>query len=562
MRLHGKLAITLAAGSLASAAMAQDSAATLWRGGTIITMDGETPQTVQAMVERDGKIVFVGAEAAARRAAGKSVKTRDLKGATLLPGFVDAHSHFSMLMQVETGIDLDAGDQPPANIPALLGLIRQGIAAKGLEGQDWIVAWNYKDAPLAEQRHVNRDDLDAAFPGRKVVLIHFTGHGLVASSSALAAAGVADDAPNPPGGLLMRDAKGRVNGVAFEAGMFPFYKALPRPTPAQMLAALDGTQRTYASKGFTHAQDGATQLPELDFLLSEPARQRMKLDLAILPSFGGLDRLLTMPNLAVGQYQGRTKVQGIKFMLDGSPQARTAYFTRDYANGSPEGHHPWHGEPLVKQEEFDRLAGLAHQRGWQLFVHANGDAAIDMAIKGFDHLGIKAADDRRPVVIHSQFQRRDHLPAYARIGVGPAYFSNHTFYFADIHRTNFPAEVVDFISPFRAAMKSGLRPSNHSDAPVTRLDPFVQLWSSMARASVTGVVSGADQRLTAYEGLQMLTTGPAWQVFEENRKGRIKPGLLADFVVLDRNPLTTPVDGIRKIRVLETVKEGQTIWSR
>jgi predicted amidohydrolase YtcJ len=167
MRLHGKLAIALAAGWLASAAMAQDSAATLWRGGTIITMDGETPQTVQAVVARDGKIVFAGAEAAARRAAGKAAKTRDLKGATLLPGFVDAHSHFSMLMQVETGIDLDAGDQPPATIPALLGLIRQGIKAKGLEGQDWIVAWNYKDTPLAEKRHVTRDDLDAAFPGRK-----------------------------------------------------------------------------------------------------------------------------------------------------------------------------------------------------------------------------------------------------------------------------------------------------------------------------------------------------------------------------------------------------------
>jgi len=562
MRLHGKLAITMAAGWLASAAMAQDSATTLWRGGTIITMDGETPQTVQTVVERDGKIVFAGPEAAARRAAGKAAKTRDLKGATLLPGFVDAHSHFSMLMQVETGIDLDAGDQPPASIPVLLGLVRQGIVAKGLENQDWIVAWNYKDAPLAEKRHVTRDDLDAAFPGRKVVLIHFTGHGLVASSAALAAAGVADDAPNPPGGLLMRDAKGRVNGVAFEAALYPFYKALPRPTPAQMLAAIDGTQRTYASKGFTHAQDGATQMAELKFLLSPAARERLKLDLALLPSFDGLDRLLTMPNLAMGQYQGHIKVQGIKFMLDGSPQARTAYFTRDYASGSPEGHHPWHGEPLVKQDEFDRLAGLAHQRGWQLFVHANGDAAIDMAIKGFDRLGIKAADNRRPVVIHSQFQRRDHLPAYARIGVGPAYFSNHTLYFADIHRTNFPAEVVDFISPFRAAMKSGLYPSNHSDAPVTRLDPFVQLWSSMARASVTGKVSGADQRLSAYEGLQMLTTGPAWQVFEENRKGRIKPGMLADFVMLDRNPLTTPLTAIRQIRVLETVKEGRTIWSR
>jgi hypothetical protein len=558
----GLLALGLAAVGASSQADAPRSPASLWHDGTIITMDGPVPRTVQAVVARGGKIVFAGSEARARKIAGPQAEDHDLNGATMLPGFVDAHSHFSMLMQVNTGIDLDAGDQPPGDIPALISLIRHGIEARKIADSDWVVAWNYKDAPLAEKRHVTRDDLDAAFPGRKVVLIHFTGHGLVASSAALAAAGVKDDTPNPPGGLFLRDAKGRPNGVVFESALAAFFQVLPRPTPAQMLSALDATQMGYARLGYTHAQDGATQIPELNFLLSQPARAAMKVDLAILPSYGGLDNLLARQDLKMGQYQGHTKIQGVKFVLDGSPQARTAYFTRDYKLGSPEGHHPWHGQPIIKQDEFDAMAAKVHARGWQLFVHANGDAAIDMAIKGFDTLGIKAADDRRPVVIHSQFQRADHLPAYQRIGVGPAYFSNHTYYFADIHRTNFPSEVVGFISPFKAAMRAGLHPSNHSDAPVTRLDPFTQLWSSMARTSLSGVVSGADQRLSAYEGLQMLTTGPAWQVFEDNRKGRIKPGLLADFVVLDRNPLTTPLDQIRAIKVMMTAKEGQIIWQR
>lgn len=558
----GLLALGLAAVGASSQADAPRSPASLWHDGTIITMDGPVPRTVQAVVARGGKIVFAGSEARARKIAGPQAEDHDLNGATMLPGFVDAHSHFSMLMQVNTGIDLDAGDQPPGDIPALISLIRHGIEARKIADSDWVVAWNYKDAPLAEKRHVTRDDLDAAFPGRKVVLIHFTGHGLVASSAALAAAGVKDDTPNPPGGLFLRDAKGRPNGVVFESALAAFFQVLPRPTPAQMLGALDATQMGYARLGYTHAQDGATQIPELNFLLSQPARAAMKVDLAILPSYGGLDNLLDRQDLKMGQYQGHTKIQGVKFVLDGSPQARTAFFTRDYKLGSPEGHHPWHGQPIIKQDEFDAMAAKVHARGWQLFVHANGDAAIDMAIKGFDTLGIKAADDRRPVVIHSQFQRADHLPAYQRIGVGPAYFSNHTYYFADIHRTNFPSEVVGFISPFKAAMRAGLHPSNHSDAPVTRLDPFTQLWSSMARTSLSGVVSGADQRLSAYEGLQMLTTGPAWQVFEDNRKGRIKPGLLADFVVLDRNPLTTPLGQIRGIKVMMTVKEGQIIWQR
>jgi len=557
----GALGAALAALACASVASA-GAPAELWHDGTIITMDGAKPQTVPAVVVRDGRIVFTGPEAKARQLAGNGAEDHDLHGATMLPGFVDAHSHFSLLMQVNTGIDLDAGAQPPADIPSLITLVREGIARKHIADDDWVIAWNYKDAALAEKRHVTRDDLDAAFPGRKVLLMHFTGHGLVASSAALAAAGVNDDTPNPPGGLLLRDAKGRPNGVVFEAALAPFYKTLSHPDLARLLDALDETQLQYARNGFTHAQDGASLLEQVNFLTSPAAVARMKIDLAVLPHFSDLEAILKRQNLKFGTYQGHVKLQGIKFVLDGSPQARTAYSTRDYALGSPEGNHPWHGQPIISQEQFSSMARLVHDRGWQIFVHANGDAAIDMAIKGFDALGIKAADDRRPIVIHSQFQRPDQLAAYARIGVGPAYFSNHTYYFADTHRTNFPGEVVDFISPFKAAMKAGLHLSNHSDAPVTRLDPFTQLWSSMARTSLSGVVSGADQRLTAYEGLQMLTTGPAWQVFEENRKGRIKPGLLADFVVLDRNPLTTPLDQIRSIKVMMTVKEGQTVWQR
>jgi predicted amidohydrolase YtcJ len=558
----GLLALGFATVGASSQADAPQSPASLWHDGTIITMDGPSPRTVQAVVVRDGKIVFAGSEAKARKIAGPRAEDHDLLGRTMLPGFIDAHSHFSMLMQVNTGIDLDGDGQAPKDIPALIAKVRHGIERKHIPEGDWVIAWNYKDAALAEKRHVTRDDLDAAFPGRKIMLMHFTGHGLVASSAALAAAGVADDVANPPGGLFLRDAKGRPNGVVFEAALMPFYKVIPRPTASQMLDSLDETQMGYARNGYTHAQDGASQLDQMNFLISPAATSRMKIDLAVLPSFAGLETILKRPELKFGSYQGHVKLQGIKFVLDGSPQARTAFFTRDYALGSPEGKHPWHGEPIVKQAEFDALARQVHARGWQIFVHANGDAAIDMAIKGFDTLGIKAADNRRPVVIHSQFQRPDQLAAYARIGVGPAYFSNHTYYFADVHRSNFPAEVVGFISPFKAAIKAGLHPSNHSDAPVTTLDPFIQLWSSMARTSLSGVVNGPDQRLSAYEGLQMLTTGPAWQAFEENRKGRIKAGLLADFAVLDKNPLKTPVAQIRGIKVVMTVKEGRVIWRR
>ena len=561
--LAAAVTLSLALPALAAADTGSSLPATsLWHGGTILTMDGNSPHSVQAVVERGGKILYAGAEAKARKLAGKQAIDRDLKGATMLPGFVDAHSHFAMAMQVGSGVDLQSPDQPLVDIASLMSALRAGIEARHIAPGGWVIAWQYDESKFAEKRHVTRAELDAALPDYKVVLIHFTGHGLVANGAAMAAAGITDTTPNPPGGVTLRDAAGKPNGVFFENAAYPIYLKLPQLTSEQRLSALEAAQRKYASNGFTHAQDGAANLSDVDFFLSAPAQARLKLDLAVLPTSQNLDALLKRETVTFGRYQGSVKLEGVKFVLDGSPQARTAYFTRDYANGAPDGHHPWHGTSNLTQEQFIADAARAHAKGWQLFVHANGDAAIDMAIKGFEAIGITAKDNARPVVIHSQFQRPDQLAAYQRIGVGPAYFSNHTFYFADTHRSNFPREVVDFISPFQAALKAGLRPSNHSDAPVTPLDPMAQLWSSMTRLSQTGVVSGPEQRLSAWEGLQMLTTGPAWQIFEENRKGRIKAGLLADFVVLDKNPLTTPVDQIRNIKLLETVKEGESIWRR
>ena len=563
MRIAGWLAaasVVLTAPLAAKDTGATDTGATLWRGGTIITMDGDIPTTAEAVVEREGRVLFVGPEEAARAAAGKDARLRDLKGATLLPGFVDAHSHFAIGLQTAGGLDLaDPATGDTGTVAKLLAAVKRYGTTVPKGG--WVIVWRYDEAQLAERRNVTRAELDGILPDRKVVLMHISLHGLMANSQALKAAKLESGMKPPAGGVMPSDAKGNLTGLLFEQAMLPMHLVLPQPTNEMRLAALDGVQMRYAREGFTWAQDGATNPVDLAFLISPAAQAKLKIDLALLPfAMTGIDALLENPAMKPGTRFGRVKLQGIKFTLDGSPQARTAFFTRDYALGSPDGQHPWHGQPVTSDAVFQELARKVHERGWQIFVHANGDAAIDMAIRGFDALGIKAADDRRPVVIHSQFMRPDQIPAYARIGVGPSYFSNHTYYFADTHRRNFPNEVVDFISPFTASRAAGLIPSNHSDYPVTPLDTRAQLWSAMTRTSRTGVVSGTAEREDAYRALEALTTGPAWQVFEEDRRGRIKSGLLADFVVLDRNPLITPVDEIRAIRVLETIKEGATVW--
>jgi hypothetical protein len=202
----------------------------------------------------------------------------------------------------------------------------------------------------------------------------------------------------------------------------------------------------------------------------------------------------------------------------------------------------------------------AFDAGLQVFIHANGDATIDQAIEAVRKAGVKAADDKRTVVIHSQFQRPDHLDQYVELGITPSYFTNHTFFWGDVHVKNIGKDKADFISPIKSAKAKGLITSNHTDFNVTPLDPMFVIWTAMARKSKGGNTIGADERVDAYTALQGLTTGPAYQVFEEDRKGRIKEGLLADFVILSANPLRTDVSNIRDITVLETIKEDRPIF--
>lgn len=225
---------------LTTIAPASAQEATLYRGGTIVTMDGDTPETVEAVVARDGRIAFAGAETEARKAAGPAAAIRDLGGATMLPGFIDAHSHFTVATTMAGGLDLRDGGKPPVtDIAGLQAAIRDYIAARAIPPGGWVIVWQYDHETLAEKRHITRAELDAVAADRKIVVLHVSLHGLVANSPALAAAGIDENAPVPAGGIMPRDAAGKLNGVLLEKALYPVFGALPQPTPEQKLAALD-----------------------------------------------------------------------------------------------------------------------------------------------------------------------------------------------------------------------------------------------------------------------------------------------------------------------------------
>lgn len=549
--------LLIAALLLASPASAADL---LIHGGPILTMVGDTPNQVAAVVVEAGKIAFTGPLADARRKAEPGTPVLDLKGRTLLPGLVDAHSH--LMMAVDLARRVNVSGAPVGNVASIDGLVAKLAAeAPGLNLADgeWLVGWGYDASLLSDKRDLTRRDLDARFPDRPVLVMHVSGHGAVLNSAGLAAIGVTPDTKAPEGGLINREADGRTpNGQLWESALMLAGPALKPPPRAQRLRNLAAVQQLYARNGYTLANDGFTNIADLDLLQAAAGQGRLVLDVVALPSFVDFKRWAGNPAYPFGQWQGRLKLQGIKITQDGSPQGRTAYMSAPYLHGGPNGQENWRAQGIQPYPAFLATMKAASGLGLQLFIHANGDAAMDDVINAVDTLHLPA--DHRTVVIHSQVQRPDQLPRYAALGITPSYFTNHTYFWGDVHRSNFGEERAAHISPIKSALALGLHASNHSDFIVTPLDPMFILWTSMARTTRSGVVLGPAERLDAWAGLKALTINPAWAYREESRRGTIEAGKLADFTLLSANPLTTPVGRIRGIKVVGTMKEGRFVW--
>lgn len=542
-------------------AMAQ-VADTIYLGGPILTMDGPTPTYAEAVAVEAGRIQFVGSEAEALRRKGSETTVRNLAGRTMLPGFIDAHSHFTMALNILNQANVSIPPVGPCtDIPSVVAALNNFQRHARIPAGGFIVGWGYDQDGLAEKRHVTRLDLDPHFPDHKVILIHVSSHGAVLNSKALEFAGIDAKTETPPGGVIARlPGSSEPAGLLMETAFLPLLKKFPQPSDEQRLALMKPAQMMYAREGYTHAQDGSSFVADMDFLMKAADSGALFLDLAALPSFVDMPKWINNPKYRFREYRNRLKFQGVKFVQDGSPQGKTAFVSKPYLTGGPDGRPGWRGETTQPRDEFLKQTKAALDAGLQLFVHANGDATIDQVIDAVESAGITAAKDRRTVVIHSQFQRPDQLDRYARLGMSPSYFTNHTFFWGDVHIRNIGLEKAAFISPIAAARAKGLVFSNHTDFTVTPLNPFLVIWTAMARQSRSGVILGPDQRVDAHTALQGLTTGPAWQLFEENRKGMIREGLLADFVILSGDPLKTGVEKIRDLMVVETIKEGTTVY--
>ena len=339
---------------------------------------------------------------------------------------------------------------------------------------------------------------------------------------------------------------------------------LPKYSDEDLTNQLQKSLAIYAANGFTTVQEGRAEGSALVDLSKTAAKGAFLLDVVAYP---GLDSTSKDPALhgplMSHYYKNKYRLGGVKLTFDGSPQGKTAYFTQPYYQvpaGQPKS---YRGYPAFKPADAQKWVDMAFKNKWQLLVHANGDAAIDELIETVTKAKAKYPNSQaRTVLIHGQYLRKDQVPKLKRAGIFPSSYPMHTFYWGDWHRQSVAGpKRAENISPTGWVLDNGMKFTIHSDAPVTFPNSMRILDSAVNRTTRSGYVLGPKQRLTPYVALKAMTIWSAYQHFEEASKGTLEPGKLADFVILNQNPLKIAPAKIINIKVVETIKDGKTVFS-
>jgi predicted amidohydrolase YtcJ len=557
----------MVAGSLGAGGCQHSHAAsladTIYVNGTVLTMSDFQP-TAEALAVKSGRILFVGDRASVETSYGKSTKVVDLGGKVLLPGFLDADSHYFSSLTVSNQVNVYPPPAGPGKDPASIVAALEKFRDEHLvPGGELIQAYGYDESVMPNGILLNRGDLDKAFPDNPVIVEHVSMRGAVLNSAALKKWTIGAATKTPDGGIIVR--KPGTNepwGLIMETAFLPILASLPKPAREQEVASSTAGQMAYARAGITTAQEGSADAEQLEIMKRAADSGANIIDIVAYPFITDLDQVLRdHPASSWGRYAHRLKIGGVKITIDGSPQGKTAFFTTPYLSGGPGGERDWRGAPTFPLETVKQMVKRVYDLGVPLNFDANGDAAIDMFLRA--HVYASNGDptrDRHVTLIHAQFIRNDQLEKLARFKVTPSFYTLNTYYFADADVANRGKTETNFTSPMKSAIEAGLHPTNHTGFTVAPLDQMFMLWTAVNRVSRAGEVIGPFQRLSPLEGLKAMSINVAYQYGEESIKGSLEPGKLADMVILDKNPLAVDPMAIKDIKVLETIKEGKTIY--
>ncbi|ASK62260.1 hypothetical protein CFK37_08840 [Virgibacillus phasianinus] len=543
----------------------------LIKNGIVLTLDAQNTRAGSVAV-KDGQIAGVWSQANPPEGEVQvTVQTKvvDLKGETLIPGFIDTHNHILGYAQIMDFVY--CGTPPNKQIDDVLQAIH--AKAEKTPAGEWVKGYGYDDTLLAEKRHLTRKELDKAAPDHPVFVTHVSGHLAVANSAALELAGIDEGVSDVQQGQFGRDDDGRLNGVLYEKmAMAPVAQVLPKQSEEDMVEQLGRAAQEYLAQGITMNTDAAVGMlgkPDREMRVHmEAAKQGvnpMRTQLMMMHNF-------LQENERFGDYtkdkldqelreqsDGRVRLDGAKMFQDGSIQALTAALREPYHNDAAVTGNLFHDQQDFNEEIID-----LHKRGFRIAIHGNGDRAIGSIIEGYAHaLEAEPRAEHRHRIEHVQTATPEDIKRMAELDVAGSFFINHVYYWGERHRELFlGTERAERISPLADAVKDNILFTLHSDCPVTPISPLFSVWAAVNRVTSEGNVLGADQRIDVTTALKSMTIYGAALNFDEENSGSIEVGKRADFAVLDEDPTMINPSRIKDISVQATIIDGETVYQK
>ena len=513
-----------------------------WKNGIL-----ESPN---AILVENGKIVQVG-KVDDFEINRENIRCIDLKGKTIMPSFIDSHSHITALAQTLGIVSL----KDVANFEEIKIRLERYIDGKNIKPNEWIVGHGYDHNYLKEKTHPTKYELDKISTKYPIMIVHASGHMGVANSLGLKLLNIDENTKNSEGGIIGRIANtNEPDGYLEENAFIQNSQKVLNLSDEEKLNLLEMAQEEYIKNGITTVQDGITKNKEFEMLKLASTKGRLKIDVVSYVDMKESSNILKENSEYLKKYKNRYKIGGYKIFLDGSPQGKTAWMSKPYENEKE-----YKGYGIYSDIDVEKFVSKSLEENIQLLAHCNGDQASEQLIRAFEKQSKNQEIKTRPVMIHAQTVRYDQLERMKKLNMIPSFFITHIYYWGDIHIKNL-GERAYKISPANYAKKQNLKFTFHQDTPVLNPNMLELVHIAVNRKTKNGIILGKEEIIDVYSALEAITINSAYQYFEKDMKGSIESGKLADLVILSDNPLKVDKDKIKTIKILATLKEGKMVY--
>jgi predicted amidohydrolase YtcJ len=540
--------------------------------GNVITVDEKKPRA-QGVAVKDGRVLWVGTNEGVKQAVGRGTQVRDLKGMTVIPGFIESHNHTLMFGLGLSSIDLTK----VGSVEEIIALVKER-AAKQKEGT-WITGVGYNQNELKEKRHPGRQDLDKAAPKHLVSLRHTSAHGYAVNSLALAKAGITKDRPDPEGGKIVKDVStGELTGLLFESPAMKLIDDItPKPALEDLVTALGNAGRRFLSEGITSAMDasvGGNDIPMQIAAYQEAVERgvlKVRHNLAVWSeavfdysrfeeSLKEAPAKLLGLGIRSGLGDEKLRIGPFKIIVDGAFSTVTAVTYEPYGvDPNDRGC----GVLVIEPEKLARLATLAHGLGWQLSIHGIGDKAIDVCLDAFEAAQkSKPRKDARHRLEHCTMALPRMFDRIKKLGVIPVLQPGFIWELGDNWFRQLGKETCAQLKPFRTLLDNKIPMAFSSDRPVVSGAPLLGIHSAVNQKTRSGQDYAPREKITPEEALRCYTINGAFATFEEKIKGSIEVGKLADVVILAEDLTQVKPERIKDIPVMATMVGGEFCYER